>query len=168
MKPLCVIAFAAASLISASSLAETINKALTIKARVPTTLDWKRADGSALHGELEMKYLVGVGLNLEPISTKIHSNHPTANFNVSLASDTVELVANNGSRHSVALDIALNNTKLSTIPTHLEASELFPNGVSKDQAASKELPLKITQTTPGVLTPGDYVGTVNLILTHTL
>ncbi|XXN66174.1 CS1 type fimbrial major subunit (plasmid) [Enterobacter ludwigii] len=158
IKPLVI-----AAALTAAFNAQAVQKDITVNANVDATVDMTQADGTALPGTINMQYIPGRGLSTYSLDTKIWSNSQTANINVALVSaaqlnDTVT-----GTAVPLTVTLGADLKRITTTATALTYASLFPAGTTN---GSSVLPLKISQTTPGVLATGTYSGVVSLLITQ--
>lgn len=149
------------TLIAASFSSMAVQKDITVNANVDAELEMTQADSTALPSSITMQYLPGTGLKTYSLNTKIWSNSATLPVEVRLLSNAA--IAQADGSNSVPLTVRLGDNELTTTNQTITAETLFPAGIDN---GSVTMPLTFSQTTPGVLTTGQYSGIVSLLLTQ--
>lgn len=158
IKPLVI-----AAALTAVFNAQAVQKDITVNANVDSTVDMTQADGTALPGTINMQYIPGRGLSTYSLDTKIWSNSQTANINVALVSAAQLNETVTGTAVPLTVTLGADLKPITTTNTALTYASLFPAGTAN---GSSVLPLKISQTTPGVLATGTYSGVISLLITQ--
>lgn len=155
IKPLLIV-----SIMATAFATQAVQKDITVNAEVEESINILQADGSALPSDIKMEYKPSKGLEAYSLDTKIWSNNATSDVSVQLFSPAS---LTNGTK-KVPLTVSLNNQELSISKETLSAGVLFPS--KQIDQGSVILPLKISQTTQGVLDSGKYSGTVTLMVSQ--
>ncbi|KAJ9432584.1 MULTISPECIES: CS1 type fimbrial major subunit [Enterobacterales] len=158
IKPLVI-----AAALTAVFNAQAVQKDITVNANVDSTVDMTQADGTALPGTINMQYIPGRGLSTYSLDTKIWSNSQTANINVALVSAAQLNNTVTGTAVPLTVTLGADLKPITTTNTPLTYASLFPAGTAN---GSSVLPLKISQTTQGVLATGTYSGVISLLITQ--
>lgn len=156
LKPLLIV-----SIMATAFATHAVQKDITVNANVDASLDITQSDNTALPSSIDMQYLPGKGLTPFNLNTKVWSNSETSGVNIRLAK-LASLMDVNGAKN-IPLTVSLGGTVLTATNQTLAAATLFPAGITN---GSDVLPLRLSQTTQGVLETGNYSGIVSLILTQ--
>ncbi|WP_435952200.1 CS1 type fimbrial major subunit [Dryocola sp. BD626] len=140
-----------------------VQKDITVTANVDATLDMTTETGAALPSTMVMSYMPGTGLQPLMQQTKIFSNDPDKDVNISLAG-APQLLDTLGSSPAIPLTVKYGSTTLTAAPQVLTATTLFPTGDTTNGSIIQ--PLMISQSTQKVVPTGRYSGIVSLILTQ--
>ncbi|MEX1841620.1 fimbrial protein [Enterobacter cloacae] len=164
MKKMFTKSLVAALLLTGIAGAQAVQKDITLTATVDPSLDMTLSDGSAIPASQVMQYLPGIGLEDISMMTKIWSNDATKDLNMRLVSQPQLVNTTGATATPVPLSVSWGGQALSTTDTQLTAADLFPSGKSDQGSVAKEL--RITQSTKGALSAGNYSGVVSIYLTQ--
>jgi hypothetical protein len=152
----------ALAMVSVMGSAMAVQKDITVTANVDAALDMTQMDNSALPKSVELQYIPAKGLIPYQLMTKIWATDMTKDVKIQLVSDA-QLVNSLGGT-AVPLTVSWGGDELTTAPTTLLSTELFPNTTTALDTGSIGKTLQIAQTTQEKLATGTYQGVVSIYL----